>query len=73
MVMFNMIFCITCVYLYSAYGTACGLTLLVISAVGGVAGVGVYFRCKRKGKEIALVLCCKHNTFSNRKNKEHTN
>ena len=48
-VMFNMIFCITCVYLYSAYGTACGLALLVISAVGGVAGVGAYIRCKRKG------------------------
>ena len=57
-------------YLYSAYGTACDLSLLMISTVGGVAGVGVYMRCKCKGKEIALVSCCKHSTFSYRKTRK---
>ena len=45
-------------YLYSAYGTICGLVLLIISAAGCMAGVVVYNRCKRKGKEIASVLRC---------------
>ena len=46
-------------FIYSVYGTICGVVVLMISALGGV---GVCIRCKLKGKEIPLMLCCKHYT-----------
>ena len=45
-------------YLYSAYGTACDLSLLMISTVGGVADVGVYMRCKCKGVDRPVCATC---------------
>ena len=50
-------------FIYSVYGTICGVVVLMILAVGGVVCVGVYIRFKLKGKGISLVLCCKHYTL----------
>ena len=49
-------------FIYSVYGTICGVVVVTISALGGVVCVGVCIRCKLKGKEISLMLWCKHYT-----------
>ena len=49
-------------FIYLVYGTICGVVVLMISALGGVVCVIVYIRFKLKGKEISLMLLCKHCT-----------